>query len=166
MGVITPPPGLLSSLGNPPQIYFHTRPWKINWFQCGQQRVLTDTTEFPQLCVDTTQGQQKSISFSLSYLHTNTCKLPPLPKANSYSRASNRVAFVARLSACVSLPHHISRDRKRMRERGSAATLSFLLGYKAAHHWPARVVVRGLWDTMEAFVPCHPAIRHSHTGGV
>lgn len=44
-----------------------------------------------------------------------------------------------------------------------APTLSFPLGYKAAHHWPARLVVQGMWDTMEVFVPCHLAVKHSLT---
>lgn len=106
-------------------------------------------------------GSTKSISLFLSLSYTNPCKSPLLPKANSHSSASNRVGFVARLSGCVSVLHHISRDGERKREREGAATLSFPLGYKAAHHWPARLVVRGKWDTMEAFVPCHLAIRHS-----
>lgn len=56
--------------------------------------------------------------------------------------------------------HHISGDGERKREREGAATLSLPLGYTAAHHWPARLVLRGVWDTMGAFVPCHLAIRH------
>lgn len=57
--------------------------------------------------------------------------------------------------------------RERERKRGRAETLSFPLAYKAAHRRPARLVVRGLRDTIEAFVPCHLAIRHSliHGGG-
>lgn len=88
--------------------------------------------------------KNQSLFFFHTHTHTNTCKSSPLPKANSHSSAANRVVFVARLSGCVSVLHHISRDGERKREREGAATRSFPLGYKAAHHWPARLVVRGM----------------------
>lgn len=58
--------------------------------------------------------------------------------------------------------HHVFRDGEQ--EKGGSC--NFPLGYKAAHHWSARLVVRGIRDTMEAIVPRHLANRHSHTGGV
>lgn len=75
---------------------------------------------------------------------------------------------MARLSGSVSILHHISGDGEGTRERGGERQLlaptppsAPSLGHTAAHHRPARLVVRGMRDTMEAFVPCHLAIRHS-----
>lgn len=41
----------------------------------------------------------------------------------------------------------ISPEMECEREREGSGTLSFLLGYTAAHHWPARLVVSGMWDS-------------------
>lgn len=61
--------------------------------------------------------------------------------ADSHPNAANRVVFVAGLSGCVSMLHHICGHRGRGGGRGA---LCLMLGYMAAHHRPAGPVVRGL----------------------
>lgn len=66
-----------------------------------------------------------------------------LLEADSHPTAANRVVFVAGLSGCVSMLHHIGGHRGRGGGVGGRGTLCLMLGYMAAHHRPAGLVVQG-----------------------
>lgn len=83
------------------------------------------TTGIPPRSADTLLGQRENPFLTRVYTLTNTCKSPSLLLADSPPpNAAHRVVFVAGLSGCVSMLHHISRDRERRRKGKERDSLS------------------------------------------
>lgn len=81
------------------------------------------TTGIPPISADTLRGQKENPFLTRVYTLTNTCKSPSLSRLPP-PNAANRVVFMAGLSGCVSMLHHISRDRERRRKGRERDSLS------------------------------------------
>lgn len=93
------------------------------------------TTGIPQRSADTPTGSvRKSFSHTCIHPHKYMQITEPAIGRPPPKRCEQG------LSGCISMLHHISRDRDG--GRGGSGTLWLLPGYMVAHRRPARVVVR------------------------